>query len=185
MKRRILIILVLMGLLLTIGGSAPALAWFPRRITGDIGFTAPPEWGIDLLLWIHFSVYEINPVTHRGWGQCSWMIWNEELGWRYLDSRLSCVMFGEHEGKPAAAFVSQIVRRMGWGEGEPGEYAYFWVRDGGTPGSEGDQFGINYYSLDPFIEFWPEDEPPPCEYLTPDERIDVEGGDLAIHRFRR
>ena len=54
------------------------------------------------------------------------------------------------------------------------------MRDGGTPGSEGDQWGMAYYSFDPFIEFFPADDPPPCEYFTPDELIDIEGGDLVI-----
>ena len=66
----------------------------------------------------------------------------------------------------------------------PGEYAYFWMRDGGTPGSQGDMWGNkNYSDEDPFLEFWPADDPPPCEYFVPSygiKPIAVEGGDLDV-----
>ena len=89
------------------------------------------------------------------------------------------VAFGEHEGAPAAAFVAEITRVSGWGQGVPGEYAYYWVRDGGTPARQGDQFAINYYSLDPFYEFYPAGAPPTGAYFTPFLAIDLLGGNRA------
>lgn len=79
--------------------------------------------------------------------------------------------------------MSRIVSRTGWGWGEPGEYAKFWVRDGGMPGGEGDQWIMQSYQFEPeWIEFWPADVPPPdCESFTPDEpEIAVKGGGLTI-----
>jgi hypothetical protein len=181
MKRRVLIVVGL-AVLLVLLGSVSALAWSARRVKGDVAFHSPPEWYVDppLKLWMHFDVLKVGRKGDRAWGQVSWMIHSETDGWRYFDSRPTCVVFGEHDGKPAAAIVTQITERIGWGWGEPGEYAYFWVRDGGAPASEGDQWGMSYYSFDPFIEFYPEDEPPPCEYFTPDLLIDMEGGDLTV-----
>jgi hypothetical protein len=76
MKARILITLVLMGLLLTIGGSAPVLATSPRGIVGRIGFHGPWPGGMDI--FIDFDVREVNPDKHNAMGSCMWMIWHEE-----------------------------------------------------------------------------------------------------------
>jgi hypothetical protein len=182
MKKRILIVAAL-TIVLGLVGSTSASAWFLRRVQGDIGFHSPPQWGADppVLLWMHYDVTEINSRTHRAVGRVSWILFKEEFGgWRYVDSRPVCVVFGEHEGKPAAAIVTRLTERVGWGPGEPGDYAYYWVRDGGTPASEGDAWGSQVYSTDPFVEFHPPDDPPPCEYFTPGLPIDSEAGDLNI-----
>ena len=186
MKRRILILLVLVVALFAFTGSTSISSRRRRGITGSVGFYVP-EWGPPqargVRIWMHYNVREIGRKRRRASGQVSWMIYNELLGWRYVDSSPVCVVFGKHEGKPAAVFVSRIVNKIGWGPGEPGEYAYYWVRDGGTPGSEGDQWGATNYQYEPFIEFWPADDPPPCKYFTPDhppQPISVQGGDLVI-----
>lgn len=180
MAKRILMVLVLVAVL-TLVGSRFAQATAFRRVEGDVAYRSPPEWYIDppLKIWMHYDVQQIGRSHHVS-GQVSWMMYSETDGWRYLDSRPTCMVIGEHEGKPSAVIVTQIVERIGWGWGEPGEYAYFWVRDGGTPGSEGDQWGMAYYSFDPFTEFYPANDPPPCEYFTPFLQIAIEGGDLDI-----
>jgi hypothetical protein len=185
MKKRKVILLALIAVLVLFAGSTTALALYNRRITGHVGFFVP-EWGPPsnpgVAISMYYDVRELGK-SGRARGQVSWMIYHEDMGWRHVDSRPICVVFGEHEGKSAAVFVARIVNKVGWGPGEPGEYAYYWVRDGGTPGSEGDQWGSKSYQYDPFIEFWPADDPPPCEYYVPDhppQPIDVQGGDLVI-----
>jgi hypothetical protein len=193
MKKRISILLVLTVFPLLLGASVPGLAWHPRRISGDIGFTVP-EWG-NPKVWFHFDVLQLSRRTHRAWGQVSWILYNESLEgeqWRYLTTRPTCVIFGEYQERPAATFVVQIVTKTGFGQGEPGEYAVVWVLDGGTPGSEGDFWAKPSYQDQPdWIEFWPEDDPPACEDyppedlpegLIPPQPVAVQGGDLVIHR---
>jgi hypothetical protein len=175
-------LLAIVLLFASAGGSSPALAESQPKVTGGFTFQSPPVWGIDLDLWFTVNIHELDPVTHEARGHCNWKIYHEEMGWRELKARIVSVDFGEYEGAPAAAFVAEITSKSGWGQGAPGEYAYFWVRDGGTPGRKGDQFGINYYSLDPFLEFWPDDDPPAGAYFDPFLPIDVEAGNLVIHK---
>jgi hypothetical protein len=84
------------------------------------------------------------------------------------------------EPAQAAIVISQITEKTGPGEGEPGEYACFWVRDSDAA----DQFGIHYYSdFHPevgFKEYFPADELPLLEYAEPVKVIDVENGELTI-----
>lgn len=184
MKKRALILLVLMVLPFMLGGSAPALADSPGKITGGVGFLVP-QWG-DLRIWIRLNVHEVDPGTHQAAGWCRWKIYSQDLGWRHVGARPTCVVFGEGDDEGTAVLVAQIVSQRGWRSGdydEVGRYTKFWVRDGGTPGSAGDQWNMQSYQFDPWIEFWPEDEPPDCESFTPDEDppIDVENGNLMIH----
>jgi len=173
MKKRILILLMFMTLPLMVGGSAPALADYQRTVVGLAVFHAPWEGGMDI--FIDLDVREVSSDTHRATGPVSWRIWHEEWGWREVDAYASCVQIDEEAGE--AILVSRIVRKTGWGQGEPGEYAYWWVHDSG----EGDQFAINYYSMDPFYEFFPRGRPPDCECFDQVEPpIDFELGDLAI-----
>jgi hypothetical protein len=180
-NRTLFIVSLLAAALLVPWGTVPAAAGAHRKITGDFYFESPPAWGIDLDLWITLDVHEVDATTGEARGHCSWRIYHEGMGWRELEGELVSVAFGEHEGAPAAAFVSRITSATGWGQGLPGEYAYFWVRDGGTPARKGDQFAINYYSLDPFYEFYPVGDPPVCAYFTPFLAIDILDGNLVIH----
>jgi hypothetical protein len=181
-KRALFIVSVLAIALLLLGGTTSALAKSHRKITGDFYFPSPPAWGVDLDIWLTLSIHEVDPSTGEARGNCNWRIYHEEWGWRELEAQLVSVAFGEHDGAPAAAFVAEITAVSGWGQGVPGEYAYFWVRDGGTPARKGDQFAINYYSLDPFYEFYPAGTPPACTYFTPFLAIDLAGGNLVIHQ---
>jgi len=132
-------------------------------------------------IFMDFDVREVNPDTHKAKGSCSWTIWHEELGWRQLDAHPTCVVFDEDT--QTAVFVSRIVHKTGFGDGEKGEYAYFWVRDGDP--DDPDQWSSKIYQADPFYEFWPKGKPPACEYFDPADIgrpiLDVELGDLAIH----
>jgi hypothetical protein len=195
MKKRILILLLLIVLPFTLGGSVPALADDDEggSIKGDIGWVVP-QWG-NVKIWFHFDVRATDDDDYDAEGLCSWMLYNENNPageqWRYLDTRPTCVAFGKYRGEPAATFVTQIVNKIGFGQGEPGQYAVVWVLDGGTPGSAGDMWAKPSYQDQPvWIEFWPEDEPPDCEDylprdlpkdLMPPMPIAAEGGDLVIH----
>ena len=182
MKTRILVLLVLIASLFTLGVSPPSMAESERGVTGTIGFHGPWAGGMDI--FIDFDVREVNPDTQRATGSVRWKIWHEEMGWRAVNARATCVQFDKDEDdNPTAILVSRIVRKTGWGQGEPGEYAYWWLRDS----TEGDLHSINYYRpFDPdhpedFQEFFPRDHAPDCEgfsFFEPPEVIDL--GDLAI-----
>jgi hypothetical protein len=112
--------------------------------------------------------------------------------WKGGESEARYIFFGEdmEGGEPdAVALITQIVSKEGWGQGEPGEYAYFWFRDGSGAGP--DQWGMRYFSVDPFQEFYPEDSPPFDDgYFAAEEMqadgpvlpLDVELGDIEILR---
>jgi hypothetical protein len=135
-------------------------------------------------IFIDFDVREVDPDTQTATGSVEWKIWHEEMGWRAVDARATCVQFGQDgDGNPTTVLVSRIVRQTGWGQGEPGEYAYWWLRDS----ADGDLHSINYYRpFDPdhpedFQEFFPRGQAPDCEefpFFEPPEVMDL--GDLAI-----
>jgi hypothetical protein len=191
MKKRMLVLLVSLTALLMLTASTPILPRYPRKVSGDIGFTVPPWFG-NPKVWFHFDVLSLSRWSDRAWGQVSWILYREDLEdekWRYLTTRPTCVVFGEYEGQPAATFVVQIESKTGFGQGEPGEYAVVWVLDGGEPGSAGDLWAKPSYQDDPWIEFWPEDERPDCRDYMPEDLgaqldpplpIAVQGGDLTI-----
>jgi hypothetical protein len=178
MKKRILIALVLVTMFLIPGGSAPALADSPGKVTG-LAYFPVPEWG-DLRIWLSFDVREVNPLTHQATGMVHAQLYSPTDGWKRLDFRPECVVFGTDSD---AVFVVEILRKEGWGQGAPGEHGRWWVHDGGTPGKQGDQWMIESSDPENWIEYWPIDVPAPdCESFTPDQSpINVEEGNLVIH----
>jgi len=195
MRKRMPILLVLIALPLVLGVSSPTLAdGGSGKITGGVNFPAIPEWG-DFWLWFRFSVHETEPWDDDGYtvnadGRISWQIYSGEgIGgehWRRLTATPVCVTFDEDtEGNPTAVVVAQITSQSGYkfvDYDEVGRYAKFWVRDGGTPGSEGDLWNVQSYQFPD--EFWPEDDPPSCDhalYKPGQQAADVENGNLAIH----
>jgi hypothetical protein len=168
MKTRILIVLVLMIMALVAVGTAPALAKSPRKITGGVQFG--PVFSLQKG-WLRFDVQESDADTHSATGQVRWKEYNKDDGWRHVTANATCVTFGEDE--QTALVAVQIVSRTGWGLGDPGQWMVFWVHDGGTPGSEGDEFASPLFP--------PADEYPGCEYFVPDFKVPVVGGDLMIH----
>jgi hypothetical protein len=193
MKKRIVMLLVLAALVLALGASLPAWADSPRTIVGRTGEHAPFAGGMDI--FISFDVREIDPKTFEAAGPVSWSIyhpWSEQFpfgGWRQVEAQAVCVRFGEDvEGQDprTAILVSRITRKAGWGQGEPGEYAYWWLLD--SP--EGDQSAINYYRRDDpdteeneMYEFFPQGSPPGCEYFETSGARELQVGDLTIGRM--
>ena len=188
MKKCALITLSLVVLVLVLTGSAPSLASSSHSARGHVAFHA--DWAGGMDIFIDFDVREVNPATHRARGTVSWRIWHpwhEDFpfeGWRYLDARASCVAISEdNDGNHSAILVSRIVRKTGWGQGEPGEYAYWWLNDS----EAGDQQAINYYRQDDpatpedeWYEFFPRGKPPKCAPFPFVFSSDFELGDLAI-----
>jgi hypothetical protein len=175
-------VLALLAVFLVLGASPHSVAGSERGVKGMVGFHGPWAGGMDI--FIDFDVREVNPDTQTATGSVSWKIWHQEMGWRAVDAHATCVQFGEDEGgNPTVVLVSRIVRKTGWGQGEPGEYAYWWLRDS----AEGDLHSINYYRpFDPnhpedFQEFFPRTLAPDCKefpFFEPPEVMDL--GDLAI-----
>ena len=174
----IIVVLLGVGLMTTAAAASPS-----ARVTGGIQFSAP-DWG-NLTIWQQYSVRQVAPDTHAAKGIVNWKIHSPTDGWRLIDARATCLAVTDQpDGSKTAVVVSQLVRVRGWGQGAPGEYARFWVRDGGTPGAAGDQWTSQSYQLEPeWIEFWPADGPAPdCESIFPDgPPFDVERGNLVIH----
>jgi hypothetical protein len=176
MKKRIFFVSVLLTLALTLAGS-PVLADGPGGITGGVRF-ASPEWGVDQG-WIRLTVHEVNPETQEAAGWVRWQEYNADGGWRHLSSQVICAAFGEDAGEDGqtAVFVVQVTSKRGWGALEPGQHVKFWVHDGGTPGSAGDEWSTL---------FWPADDDysvPACgyEWVPVEYRVAVTGGNLVIH----
>jgi hypothetical protein len=102
--------------------------------------------------------------------------YDEELGWRRWKAHAICLAFGEgFDGEPAAAIVVQFDRISGWGPGTAGQYAEFWLSDGGTPATEGDLGGI--------VVFPPVDDQPDCSYELPWAYWPVNAGNVVIHGY--
>lgn len=167
-----------------------------RQARGEIYLPAIPEWG-GVSISMDLSVTEVDPETHAARGHVNWcnIVPNAEPGaptWKCVKSEARYIFFGEDIARgemDAVAVISQIGSKEGWGEGEAGQYAYFWLRDGGE--ANPDQWGMRYYSLDPFQEFYPQASPPiEGGYFTIAEMqaddpvlpVDVELGDLALFR---
>jgi len=170
MKRRIALMLVLVAVFLLPGGTAPALADGMSGVTGGIHFAAP-DFGMEG--WMRFDVHATGPGDlATGW--LRWQEYRESDGWRRVVAHPICTVFGESEGAPAAVVVVQIDSRTGWGEGEAGQYVPVWVRDGGTPGWNGDKFAT--------LTWPPQDTAPDCEYGEPGFIFaTIDGGNLMIH----
>lgn len=151
----------------------PAGTAAPRRVSGEV-YMAVPEWG-DINLVDMFDFHEVDPKTHAAQGYWNWRIYSptpqapdQKSGWRGLDSDVKYVIFGKDipGADPATVVViTQITRQQGWGYGAAGDYAYYWLRDSGQPDGAGDQWGMRYYKLDPWTEFYPANDPPPVAYF--------------------
>lgn len=165
---------------------------------GDIHFTVP-AWG-ELAISIHFDVHQIDLATHSASGPVNWVIYSPTLqeggtGWRSIDSQAKYVLLGADipgADPDTVVVISQITVRRGWGQGEAGEYAYFWFKDSGQADGKGDQWGNISYKVDPWTEFYPADDPPSvADYITveqlkqndPTLPITVEMGDVQIIRL--
>lgn len=182
MKYRSLVTTLMIVTLLGVPLVAPAAAASPDpQLTGGIQFSAP-GWG-DLTIWQQYGVRQVDPSTHEATGIVNWKIYSPTDGWRSIDARATCLAVTDQpNGSKTAVVVARLVSVQGWGGGKPGEHAKFWVRDGGTPGAAGDQWMMESFQWDPWLEFWPDNVPAPnCESFSPDDApFNVEHGNLVI-----
>lgn len=183
MRRRIIILLLLVASVLMLGGSAPALAGGPRKITGGVRFTF---FEVPLFeYWGEMNLHEVTPQIGEAnaEGMWNWREYNdmEDFGWRRIWGHPVCVAFGQDVGEDpqTAVVVVQIDRIRGWWWDweDVGAHWKLWLRDGGTPASDGDQIGI--------VAIFPVGEAPTCEYQDPllGGPFPLEEGNLAIHTY--
>jgi hypothetical protein len=184
MKKRIFSGAFILVALLIVTGLLVAQAKATPKATGDVGFES---WGMKIQLT--FDVKETDPVTHVATGKVT-----AKAGADYLEYTPICVRFDQQDGKPIAIMVLKITQtnRSVVGTGLVGEYGKWMVLDGGTPGSNGDQWTVQSYqpptnleTWEDWIEYWPADgEPPSCADFTPhpsDATQNVIEGNLVIH----
>lgn len=165
-----------------------------RQVNGEIYLPGVPQWG-GVTVALRFAFTEVNPKTHEATGYISWRNYQPqppkgEAYWKLVDSDVRYVFFGAdapNGDSNTVVVITQIKAKTGWGQGQPGDYAYFWFRDGGKGGA--DQWGMRYYKLDPWTEFYPaEQSPVTAGYFTmkamqadsPVLPLNVEAGDLTI-----
>ena len=178
MKKRIFIGVSVLVALLTVVGLLTAQAKASPKVTGDVGFES---WGMEIDLT--FSVKESNPAAS--------VKVTAKAGSDYLEYVPICVTFTKDgTGLPIAVMVLKVTQttRTDVGTGLIGEYGIWMVRDGGTPGTNGDQWTVQSYQDPPkeWIEYWPaNEEPPGCEDFNPsldsNWAQDVVEGNLVIH----
>jgi hypothetical protein len=141
------------------------------------------------------DVKEVDSQAHTATGPVHWRVFQPnppegDVYWKDVDANAKYVFFGSDEegGDPnTAVVIAEITNKDGWGQGVPGEYGYFWFRDNGT--EQPDQWGMRYYTLDPWYEFFPVGKPPvEGGYFTVAEMqgddpvlpLDFENGDVTI-----
>jgi len=196
MKKRLLLVLVLITLVLTMAGSTSALADSPPRTTGGVQFSldyavTPPNGDPSSRNWGHFHAVERPDGSAKG--RYTWISYNAYSGWLRMDTKIDCVTFHQDaDGVPIAIFVGEVTRMQPpdpyeWWDAPfwfyPGQYVKMWVRDGGSPGRNGDEIG---FYLDLGAGASPSfDEHPTCaqevlgQFLTPP--LPVEAGNLVVH----
>lgn len=181
MNKKNVVLSLLVALLILAAALSAVTAASSRGVHGHFFFDSPPEWGGEYDVLINLDVREMNARTHRAVGPVTWAVLNVENGeWGEVTANAHCVLFGEDVGKDpdTLIIVSRISQSTGWSVAEPGQYAYWWLKDGGIGN---DTLAIRYYSFEPFQEFFPAGKPPACEYFTNLE-IAIGSGDLAITR---
>jgi hypothetical protein len=185
-----LVCAALCSVVLLLAASTAAAGGSPK-VTGGFTFESPWFWFIEdpqIKGWMQIHARQVGPC-----GEASGM-WRVQLykeawgGWRRLDGRVVRLEFGELDGKPVVAVLVQITRAEGWGTEGPdadpkvGEYGWSMYADGGPHGPQSsDYFALQYLSMEPLDEYFPEIPPDfglwdPGPWVVP-----VSGGNLAIH----
>lgn len=166
--------------------SAAEIAAKQYAVKGDIHFMVP-EWG-NLAISFHVDVHEINSATHEASGPVNWSIYSftpqEGGNWRILETQAKYALFGAEipgADSDTVVLITQITSHNGWGQGEPGEYAYFWLKDSGQPDGKGDQWGDISYKLDPWTEYFPANDPPSVTNYITVEQLKQSSSNLPLH----
>jgi hypothetical protein len=142
-----------------------------RSVTGELFLAGVPEWG-GIGIAFDLAVDEVDAATHEAVGHVNWRNFMPAMeegmpDWKVVNAEARYVLFGEdfENGEPGSVIIiAQIVDKAGFGQGEPGEFAYLWFHESGADGGEPALWAMRYHSLDPFLEFFPADQPPAVEY---------------------
>lgn len=145
-----------------------------RSARGELLLADVPDWG-GIGIYLDVDVQEVDAETHQATGHVNWRNFMPGMeegvpDWKLVNAEARYALFGEDfaNGDPGTVIIiSQIVEKQGFGQGEPGQYAYFWFRAGGA-GEEPAAWAMKYYSFDPFQEFFPDDAPPAVEFIPLD-----------------
>lgn len=144
----------------------PVSATGHRMVTGGFTFESPWFWFIEdpqIQGWLQISAREVGP-DGEAIGMWKVQLYKESWGgWRRLDGNVVRLEFGELNGRPVVAVLVQITRAEGWGTEGPGadpkvgEYGWSMLQDGGPHGLQSnDYFALQYYSMDPLDEYFPD-----------------------------
>jgi hypothetical protein len=185
MSKRILVGLLLAAVLLLAVGALPASATAARKVTGDVEFTmpfgaVPPGEDPMAQCRAEFDAHEAvdgRPVK----GSYHWKGYNAYTGWVWANIQVTCVTF---DPECQTAVFSGPVTSAGpaWWGVEAGEYLAIWVRDGGTPGSDGDAIGFYIGDEPPAFTADPGCDPGGGGLVgRPLFRFSIQGGNLQIH----
>ncbi len=130
-----------------------------------------------------FSVREMNPETHEAQGVYRWWVKNDGVP-DQLTVDVTCVMFSESD-PTEATFGGRVTRMINWPEQmQCVQYAMVHVRDGGTPGRNGDEITYSIgdcqpgYTCDPCCDMTDTE----CPTVVTLPWIEVTRGNLVIHR---
>lgn len=136
-----------------------------RQVAGELYFPRVPYWdGQELVLSVAFK--ELDPIEHTASGFVKWHTIDRTTpspqgNEHRVEATVTHVFFGTDApgGDPASVVVvAQILAAEGNATAARGDYAYFWLRDGGEAHADG--WGIFPYSIEPRADFFPYDQSP-------------------------
>ena len=149
MKRQALCLGILLTVLLATTACSPTLAPAPRLIGGGVRYTQPVGAENEFMApcWATFAIQADAKGDVTGLYHWLTIPFPGVVG--ILEGEVLCVDFSETEAGPEAVFSVRITRLENWPDfGCSVNYAKIWIRDGGTPGTEGDLIGFYVGSPD-------------------------------------
>lgn len=138
------------------------VAWAasPPKATGGIQFYRMEDDSTQVLGWVEFEAHQLaDDGTAKGQAR-----YHDELG-NQLTADITCAAIWDDY----ATFTGEIVKTNvdDWA----GKWLTIWVHDGGSPGTNGDEFGADIYDADPGC----------APGTMPGEWSPVIGGNLVVH----
>lgn len=136
-----------------------------RHVYGALHFAETPGWNGEALN-LSMDFIEADPSEHTATGALRWDTAAVDPAfvdpaWQKVDAVVTHVYFGADavDGEPGClVIIAQVVSAQGKPTVQRGDYAYFWLRDGGP--NDPDQWGIFPYAVEPRQEFFPYDRSP-------------------------
>lgn len=169
-----------------------------RQVAGELYFPMTPYWGSqELILSVAFE--ELDPVEHTASGVVKWHTIDKaspspQADEQQVEAAVTHVFFGADasDGDPASfVVVAQVLAAEGNTTAARGDYAYFWLRDGGE--AQADAWGIFPYSIEPRVDFFPYDRSPASfgyfdagavRVIDPQLPLVAKSGDIVVEESR-